>query len=1858
MTDLSGYRFSTLREGDLTLSRGVGEGLPPILLLAPAAEKPALESIRRLEHEYALSAALDPAWAIRPLALIHRHGRLALMLEDPGGEPLDRLLGPALGVDAFLDLAIPIAAALRLVHERGLIHKDVKPASLFVDPLRGAAWFTGFGIASRLAREHQGPAPPEVIAGTLAYMAPEQTGRMNRSIDSRSDLYALGVTFYEMLTGELPFTAADPMAWVHCHVARQALAPAERIPGIPQQLSAIVMKLLAKTAEERYQTAAGVLADLRRCRASWASHRRIDPFPPGASDASARLMIPERLYGREPEIAALLASFDRVVSHGGASFVLVSGYSGIGKSSLVSELHKELVSPRGLFAAAKFDQYKRNIPYGTLARALQTLVHQILGKSDAELARWRASLLEALGPNGQLMVNLVPELALVIGDPPPAPELPPQDQQARFQHVFRRFLGVFARLEHPLGLFLDDLQWADPASLGLIEHLALHPKVRHLLLVGAYRENEVGPSHPLARMLARLRDGGGRLQEIRLGPFRPEDVERLLADALRTEPARVAPLAALVFEKTGGNPFFTIQFLIALAEESLLTFDAATGQWGWDLPRVRAKGFTDNVADLMTAKLGRLSPGTQNALGVLACLGNAADLASLALVQGVGEEAVAGALWDAVRAGLVLLQGGAYSFTHDRIHEAAYALIAEGERAAAHLRIGRLLADRTPPEGLEERIFDIVNQFDRGAALITAAEERERVACLNLLAGKRAKAATAYAAALQYFAAGRGLLPEPVWERCRDLAFELELNWAECEYLTGDLTAAERRLAWLSLQAGSATPSSVGSSVGTSVGSAADAAAVACLRINLYANLDQSDSAVEVGLDYLRRFDGAWKLHPTAEEVRGHCEALWERLRRASPEALRDLPFMADLGRRATMDVLTMLTSPALRTDVNLFRLVVCRMAVLSLEHGNTDGSSLAYAWLGSILGSYLGDYEGGARFGRLSLDLIETRGLGRFSARTWLVFAVHVAPWTQHLKGCQAFLRRAFEAAWEAGDRTYAAYSLAGLITNLLASGEPLGEVEREARNALDFVQGARFGLMSDVIAAQLALVGALRGQTPSLASLDGPALREGAFEDRLEGNPQLAVAACWYWLRKLQAAVFAEDGAAAGFADKVARLLWTTPTQVELSEYHFYAALAWAAACDRLAGEERADCLRRLAMHHLQIVLWAGNCPATFASRAALVGAEISRLEGRMMEALRLYEESIRLAREQGLVQNEALAQERAAKLCQAVGLATAAQAYLRDARYAYLRWGAEGKLHLLEVLHPHLREDPAAPRPTASIRASVEQLDIGAVVKASQAVSGEIVLSRLLETLMRIALEHAGAEQGMLVLLHGGELRIEAKARTGRQGVEVMLRRTPATSSDLPESMLHTVLRTRQSLILDDARQSQLFAADPYVQRRQPRSVLCLPLVERGRLVGLLYLENNLAPATFTAQRIAVLELLASQAAISLENARLYEDLRRSEAFLAEGERLSQTGSWGWKSSTGELTWSPEYFRILGFDPDTAVASLDEFWKRVHAEDRPALQLAVEGAVRERRDFDSEFRIVLPDGSIRHVHSVGHVVAGDDREQGGRVEFIGTTRDITERKHAEEALRTAQAELARVARLTTMGELAASIAHEINQPLGAIVVNASTALLWLKREAPEIGKAEDMIARIGRDAMRAADVIRGLRALARKTGPELASLDINQAIEEVLTLTRSERQQHRVELHTELFNGQRRVLGDRIQLQQVMLNLIMNGIEAMAGVEDRRRVLEVSSEIDAAEGVLVSVGDTGTGLDPEIAARIFDPFFTTKPDGMGMGLSICRTIVEAHGGRFWASPQSPYGTVFRFTVPAAGAAAEPGVGNVSVT
>src|SRR5262245_47649465 len=1437
-----------------------------VLTVLPAAQHPTPACLDRLAHEFGLKDELDGARTVRPLELVREHGRTMLVLEDSGGEPLARLLGRPMEVGAFLRLAVSIASALRTVHQRGLVHKDIKPANILVNAADGEVRITGFGIASRLSRERQSPEPPEFIAGTLPYMAPEQTGRMNRSVDSRSDLYALGVTLYEMLTGSLPFIVSDPMEWVHSHIARQPVPPAERLMEVPRPVSAIIMKLLAKTAEERYQTAAGVENDLRRCLAQWEAERRIDDFPLGEHDTPDRLLIPEKLYGREREIGTLLAAFDRVVNGGAPELVLVSGYSGIGKSSVVNELHKPLVPPRGLFASGKFDQYKRDIPYATLAQAFQSLVRPLLSKSDPELDKWRDAIREALGPNGRLIVDLVPDLKLILEEQPTVPELPVQDAQRRFQLVFRRFIGVFARPEHPLALFLDDLQWLDAATLDLLEGLLTQVDVRHLLLIGAYRDNEVDSAHPLMRKLEAIRKAGAIVQDIVLAPLSHDDLGQLIADSLHCEVDRAAPLAQLIHEKTTGNPFFTIQFISALDEEGLLTFDHGAAQCSWDLNRIHAKGYTDNVVDLMVEKLNRLPVETQNALQQLACLGISAEFALLTMVYQDSKDEMHRKLWEAVRTGLIFRSEDAYKFLHDRVQEAAYSLIPEELRAEAHLRIGRLLATEIPPDKLEEKIFEIVNQLNRGATLITSRDERERLAELNLIAGERAKVSTAYASALKYFVTGAGLLGEDCWERRHEIAFRLELGRAECEFLTGQSAAAEERLAGLSVRSANAI----------------ELATVACLRVDVYTTLDQSARAVDVCLDYLRHLGVEWSAHPTEEEVEREYGRIWSHLGNHAIEQLTELPLMSDPGSLATLGVVTKVLPTIRHTDANLLSLAICKAVNLSLDVGNADSSCVAYVWLGLVAGARFGNYKAGFRFGQLGYELVERRGLRPFQVRTYLIFGSNLMPWTKHVRVGHELLRRAYAIANEIGDLTFAAYSCTCLNGMLLAAGDRLVEVQRETEHGLAFAKKAGFGHAIDQITAQLGLIRNLCGSTSKFGSFDDGQFDELSFERHLSSNPNLALPECWYWIRKLQARFFAGDYASALEASSRAqRLLWTSWSLFETAEYHFYGALAHAASWDSASPDQNQQHVEALAAHHRQLAVWSENCAENFENRAALVGAEIARIEGRDLDAMGLYEKAIRSARENGFVHVEGVTNEVAARFYVARGFEKIAYAYLREARYCYLRWEAAGKVRQLEQWYPHLGGEEVVCSPASTIEARVEHLDLATVISVSQAVSGEMVLDKLIDRLMRAAIEHAGADRGVLILPAGEDLRIDAEARTSGDDVIVKPGTAAASGADVPASLVRYVMRTHEIAVVDDASAANPFFDDPYIALRRVRSLLCLPLINQGKLIRVLYLENSLTPHVFAAGQLTTLKVLVSQAAVALENARLYHDLESREA-----------------------------------------------------------------------------------------------------------------------------------------------------------------------------------------------------------------------------------------------------------------------------------------------------------------------------------------------------------------------------------------
>ena len=1817
-------RIYATAHDEFYLARHVHDGTTVLLKLLDR-DNASVADKARFRHEYALLQLLHAPEIIRPIALHDEDARLALVLEHFAGECLETVLARErrLALPTVLHIAIQLTRALAALHAADIVHHDIRPANILIARDNDQVRLADLGRAT--SREHEAfSSGAPTAAGDWAYLSPEQTGRMNRQADYRTDFYSLGITLYRLLTGQLPFQADDPPGWVHCHIARIPPSVSDLIPEIAQPVSDIVLKLLAKVPEDRYQSAGGLLADLEHCLVQWQACRQVAPFALGTQDVSDRFLVPHKLYGRTQETAALLAAFQAVVTTGAPMLVTVSGYSGVGKSALVNELQQPIVEKRGYFISGKFDQYKRDIPYATLAQAFDSLVRQILGESDTDIAHWRDAICEALGPNGQLMVSLIPQLEIVIGPQPPVPELPSQDAQRRFQLVFRRFIGVFARVEHPLVLFLDDLQWLDAGTLALLADLATHPDMRYLLLVGAYRDNEVDPNHPLMRSLEEIREAGGAVQSIVLAPLTEGEVAQLVAASLHCLPAEARPLAQLVLDKTGGNPFFTLQFLTALAEEKLLRFDSIRGAWIWDLPRIHAKGYTDNVVDLMVGKLARLPQDTQDTLAQFACLGNAADVATLGLILGQSAEAVPALLREAVRMGLVFRQEDTYTFLHDRVQEAVYSLIPTTSRAGMHLRIGRILISSLAPETIEERIFEVVSQLNRGSGLVESQEERERIAELNLLAGNRAKAATAYASALAYVTAGAALLTEDCWEHRHALIFRLELNRAECEFLTSALAVAEERLAMLSARAATTV----------------EQATVACLREDLYTNLDRSDLAIEVGLDYLRHLGIDWSPHPTEEEVRGEYERIWSNLGGRAIEELIDLPLMTDPASLATLDVLSKLAAPALFSDVNLSSLLTSKAVNLSLERGNSDGSCQAYVRLGMVAGPMFGDYQAAYRFARLGCDLVEHRGLRRFQAGTYLSFGAFVFPWTRHVKSVRDLLRQAFEGANRIGDLTCAGYCCNNILTNLLAAGDPLDEVQREAEHGLAFVQKIRFGLVIDCIATQLGLIRTLRGLTPTFGVLDDAQFDERQIEHRFAGNPRLAIAECWYWTRKLQARFFAGDyGAAIEAATRAEPLLWTSPGFFESVEYHFYGALSRAACCDSVAIDQRAPHLEALATHHRQLEVGAANCPENFENRAALVGAEIARIEGRELDAERLYEAAIRSAHKNGFVHNEGVAHELAARFYLARGLPTAGNAHLERARTCYAQWGATGKVRQLEERYPQLRAHSLR-MPAASLD-SETRLDMLSMAKASQAISGSIVLDELIDTLMRLVLENAGAQSGWLLLAHDDDLVLAADASVEQQAVHV---RRHAGATPLPQAILQYVRRSREHVLLMDAAQPHPFSADPYFSQQHPKSVLCLPILRQSALVGLLYLENNLTTHAFTPDRVQVLELLASQAAISLENARLYSDVRENHARIQRLVDSNIIGMFFWDLQGAITEANDAFLHMTGYSRDDLQSGALRWTDITPPESREADAHAIEVLKRtgSAPPFEKEF--IRKDGSRLPI-LIGVTFFEKSQETG-----LAFVLDLSERKRAEaerEARHAAEAaNLAKSAFLSNMS-------HELRTPLNGILGYAQI----LERDPALVERQLAGVSVIRKSGEHLLTLINDILDLAKieagKMELYLADLQFPQFVQSIIDIVDVKAVQKGVNLVCDIAPDLPQwIRADEKRLRQVLLNLLSNAVK----FTDRGQVV-LRIQFAPPDRLRFEVQDTGVGIAANQLDAIFQPFEQVgetqrRFSGTGLGLTISQQYVRLMGGDIEVESRVGQGSTFRFELEAQPVKAETAV------
>jgi predicted ATPase/serine phosphatase RsbU (regulator of sigma subunit) len=1473
-----------LRESpEMTLFRGFrNRDRLPVVLKVLSSEYPRPKEIARLKHEHAILRSFDSPRVVRTFGLERLGNGMALVLEDVGERSLDHLVGEARpDLEGFLRTAIAMAEVVELVHAQKIIHKDIKPHHFFLSGDGGDVKLIDFGLATRLAHEARGASEALLFEGTLAYMSPEQTGRMNRLIDRRSDLYSLGVTLYELLTGALPFDTADPLELVHSHVARPPRPVRELRPGVPDVLAQIIHSLLCKEPEERYQSAASLRADLETCLEVVRATGTIAAFALGRRNVSGELRISQRLYGRDAEMAVLLAGWERARG-GAAELVLVAGSSGVGKSALVGELRKWIVRG-GHMAAGKFEERGGVVPYAAIARACRQRLSALLAEPPRELAAWKQRLAGAVGPNGQLLTELMPALELLLGRQAEVEQLGPQESQHRFELVFGSFLQALATPAHPLVLVLDDLHWADAASLRLLELALTDPRSGHLLVIAAYRQGEVTADHPVSAALRRIKEAGVAAREVTLGPLELAHVAQLLGDTLAASPEDVAPLAAVLLRKTMGSPFFLGQFLLLLHQQSLVWLDPEVAGWRWDLDGIERASVTENVADFLIGRLRRLAPATRNVLRLGACLSHQFDLRTLHAVSGADHAEIAAGLREAVSEGLLLpVQEGplaarddapeeldldlgtVFRFQHDRVQNAAYQLIDGEERRAVHLRIGRHLRDRSGGASDDEQLFAVVTHMNLGRALITDPAERHELARLNATAGRRAKDAAAYRAAITLLDVSLELEGEGDWDSDHDLLFAVHVAKAECEALTGNVDEALRFTRRLSERARSL----------------AEGLRIAELEVAVLTGADRVAAAVARGIEGVRQagLELPGDRAAVAAAVAADFPALAREVAARGVTALADLPAMTDPAGVGAVGLIFRTMPAVIQSDPNLLVLITLRAVELSLRLGNAPASAYYYVAFGLSLGTVAGDMETAYRLGRMGVSLAERLGNRIVAGASYLLFGGFISPWREHLLTSVEHLRQGRKALLDSGDHTRLGYGVSYELAYRLLQGDDLDELEASVDEGQGLLR--RIGDVVNLRATEL-----VRRTIFELRRVvgGGPAARpDDALDQAIfaSGNRYLL---CTRHLYRAMTLYFGGDFAGA-HAEAEAAAAHPVLGSFFTAEQCFYGALALAGRARAAAADEREPLLAPLRAAEEKLRGWAEAGPANFAHRHALVAAEHAALTGRSDEALDLYERAMLLARDGGAVHHQALAADLAARFHRARGRERLAGLYQADARYAHERWGAAG-------------EAPGAAvggdrrlRRTSTASSAPEQIDVLTVTRAAQAISTEIVLPKLVEALMRIVVEQAGADRGLLMLVRDGALWVEGVAGDSVARGRLDDGDAEATDAVAPRSVLAYARRTRKAVLLANARGEHTFAADPYFALRKPRSLLCLPMTRRGQLVGLLYLENSLTAEAFTDARVTTLEVLASQAAISIENAMLYEEME-SRAHLEREMAIAQ-------------------------------------------------------------------------------------------------------------------------------------------------------------------------------------------------------------------------------------------------------------------------------------------------------------------------------------------------------------------------------
>ena len=1814
----------------------------PVVIKRLKQMRPAPADVLRLQHEYSFNRVLDGLEGVnRIIDLVRYKNYLFTVSEDFGGKSLDILMRDnSLGFHDAMLIAIRLCAILGEIHSQSIIHRGLAPSNIVVNLRSDLIKIIDFADASYFSEDQNLFIDADAQGQDLKYISPEQTGRTNRPVDFRSDYYSLGVTFYELFTGALPFESEDALEMVHSHLARNPVCPHERNSDVPVSLSEVIMKLMAKNVEDRYQSSYGIKADLESCLDELKDGAVARPFRPGLRDIPERFVIPTRLYGRENELKSLFNSFERA-ANGARRITVIKGPAGIGKTSLVNELCRNVASGRGHFVSGKFDQLYKNVPHGSFIAPFKSLIHQILSGSDESLREWKKSITEALGVNCRVIVDVIPEIELIVGPQPDVPDLEPLEAQSRFRIAFQEFIRIFCRAESPLLIFLDDLQWADLSSLKMLELIMLDSETRYLYLVVAYRDEKVDPSHPLSMTLDSVCKNGAIIETLALHPLTIEDSCLLLADTLRRNLEAVLQLGNLLHAKTGGNPFFMREFLRSLYEKGLLEFDLSSGSWAWDFERIQQQTITENVATLMTSRIRKLPALCKDFLTYGACLGSQFGIDVLSQATGATRAIVANVLSSAVNEGIIFPVnenpkwlgeapddyghgiGSEYKFSHDKIQSAVINEVQLKERSAIHEKLGRAILKLTPPGQMDKMIFDVVNQLNLAVENIAEPDHMSELADLNYRAGLKAKLTSAYEVALNYFNTGINLLGKDGWLSNYELTLELHLEAVESCYLTSNFDEMEK----------------VGAVVTEMARTLLDKVKVYEVKVQACIARNNRVEAVRTALPILAMLDRKFPERPSKVSVVAELFRIKALLAfsgwRKSPVFRK----MTAPNKIAAMRIMARVLPAAYTVTPNLFPIIIFRMVWLTVRHGAAAPSAVALSAYGLILCSGTGDVDSGYRYGKMALDNLERIGAKDDFSKVNFVFNSFIRIRREPLRAGLQPLRDGYFAGMEVGDLEYASLSGAFFCTQGYAAGKELAELEGDLS-----IFSRAVGKLNQQTTHHLSLLYHQSVLNLIRVSADPAKLVGEAFdEDRILPSMfklnERAIILATYIHKLILAYLFGKYDEAIKNAEMVESYLDGAQGTVLIPLAALYGSLARMALASEVDPTLQKSFLLKVKQNQEVLKKWSADAPMNYLNKYDLVEAEVFRFHGKTHEAIDCFEKAISLARENEFLNEEALALERAANFYDSIGRTTIARVYFQEARQAYVRWGAIAKVRDLENNCPYLWDDRlessslTIPEEAPGKKKRVSLLDLSAVLKASQALSGEIVLKDLLQRLMSLVIEIAGAERGLLIMPENDVMMLRAKADTS-SCVEFFDKPVRVTeNSELAVSMLNYVTRLRDTVIMDDAKSDPIFSHDIYIQNHAPRSLCCIPIMRSNRLSAIVYLENKQTQSAFSKQRVEMLKVLSAQAAISIENAILYKDLDESATRYRSLVENAQETIMVFQHGRVKF-FNPTAIDLTGYSAQELESLLVVHF--VHPDD---LQMFIERDVRAVTEGTAPqlttFRALRKDNSVIWVQVNSVFVMWEEKP--ATLNFIT---DITELKAAADVnLRTE--------RLSAVGELAAGVAHNFNNLLQVITSGVELAIKDLNSQdfSSILGRLELIreSSRFGSETVKRLQSFARIRKEEAADGPTI--FDLSELVIQAIQISAPwwKNNPEKKGIHVGLKHDLKKecmVLGKESEIFEVLINLIKNAAEAMP---DGGEIFITTFEKD--NSVHLKLSDTGIGISEENLKRLFEPFFSTKGSaGTGLGLAVSHGIITGHGGAISVASRLNNGTSFLISFPKA--------------